>query len=62
MNNRKIDSYELISNTDREYVIKEVKVGIDKGWTPLGPVQVSAYAGSSPIYTQTMVKYEEKES
>lgn len=58
MNNRKIDSYELISSRDQEYVIKEVKEGISKDWEPLGPIQVTYSNEGNPLYTQTMVKYE----
>lgn len=68
-----IESYELITSTDSEQVIRDVKDGIQKGWQPFGPISISSYVAQvgeydygDPLkesithYAQVMVKYQEE--
>lgn len=59
----KIIDYEIITSDDWEYVVRNVKLGLLKGWQPLNGIQLSSYVNvdgeSFTYYAQAMVLHED---
>jgi hypothetical protein len=59
----KIIDYDLVTSSDYQEVIREVREMIARGWEPLGPCQISQSYGDDEAHwdhVQTMVRYEQQ--